>query len=283
MWQTFGFEKSKQLFERLIKPPAGENGLDHAYLFSGQEMIGKRTFALELAGRINTAKVEVDTRVLSANEAGIDEVRALKQWLGLTPYAIEYKIAILDYAHLMRVEAATALLKILAEPPRYALLILISSQPKQLLPTIYSRCQTIRFLPHKHAVLVKYLQTIGLDQKQAEWFAAFSNGRVGLAINLKNSAGFGEIKKQLAQLNRLISGPFQERLAFAEKLLGKGGEVGDLSQLLLFWILYLRSPLAKNLKTDRIKVLRNLLAARPLLLSSQYNQRLIFENFLLSL
>ena len=210
-------------------------------------------------------------------------MRALKQWLSLTPYGNGHKITILDDAHLMRVEAASALLKILEEPPRYALLILISSQPKQLLSTISSRCPIIRFLPHKHEELVKYLQTMGLDQKQAEWFADFSNGRVGLAISLKNTAGFGEIKKQLTQLNRLISGPLQERLAFAEKLMGKAGEVGDLDQLLLFWLLYLRSPLANNLKTDRIKVLRNLLVARPLLLSNQYNQRLIFENFLLSL
>ena len=49
MRQTFGFEKNKQLFERLMASGA----LGCAYLFSGQEMIGKRTFALELASRID--------------------------------------------------------------------------------------------------------------------------------------------------------------------------------------------------------------------------------------
>src|SRR3989338_409709 len=59
MWQTFGFENIKKYFEKEV----AEDSLQHAYLFSGQEMIGKKTFAMELLGQIShTDPLSTSTR-----------------------------------------------------------------------------------------------------------------------------------------------------------------------------------------------------------------------------
>jgi len=145
-WQTFGFENIKKYFEKAL----ADDSLEHAYLFSGQEMIGKRTFALELAGPIQGSPVnraalygEPDLLMLGSESVGIDEIRKLKKFLSLKPYASKYKIVIIDDAHQMGAEAANAMLKVLEEPPAHSLIILISANPQALLPTIYSRCVEI--------------------------------------------------------------------------------------------------------------------------------------------
>lgn len=282
MWQTFGFKKNKALFERLTQ----DNLLDHAYLFTGQEMIGKRTFALELAGRVNgiaPGAEDFNRQVFSGEELNIEAVRELKRWLTLTPSTGARKIVIIDEAQTLRLEAINALLKLLEEPPRYALFLLISSQPRALLPTIASRCQLVRFTPHPLAELQTYLGGLGLDQRQAEWLANFSNGRVGLAITLKQESAFGKIKAELKQFSNLLQANIAKRLLWVAEVFDKNEPKIDLERLTFFWLLFLRSPLANSLKIDRIKVARNLLAARPLLTSTQYNRRLILENFLLSI
>jgi DNA polymerase-3 subunit delta' len=65
----------------------------------------------------------------------------------LKPYSSEYKLAIIDNADAMTAEAANAMLKILEEPPKRSVLILISSKPKLLPRTILSRCETVVFPP----------------------------------------------------------------------------------------------------------------------------------------
>src|SRR3989344_3958708 len=165
-WQTFGFENIKKYFEKAM----AEDSLEHSYLFSGQEMIGKRVFALELGYFLKRPEAEwghfferrrekvcpprpleifnPDLFMLGDENTGIDQVRNLKKFLSLKPYSSRYKVAIIDNANQMGVEAANAMLKVLEEPPAHSLIILISANPQALLPTIYSRCVDIQFAPH---------------------------------------------------------------------------------------------------------------------------------------
>lgn len=282
-WQTLGFQKNKEFFEKIVQN--GEIG--HAYLFTGQEMIGKKKFALDLASLINNSNLDLDNNpnlLTLEGEKGvsIDQVRSLKKFLSFKPYSGKYKVAIINDCHLMAHEAANALLKVLEEPSSHSLIILVTSNPKSLLPTIYSRCEEIRFEPHPRSQLLGYLKDLGLNQTQAEFLADFSNGRLGLAYRLKESNSFKEIKIKLEQFNKLLKSNINERFNFAEKAL-REEEKQNLGETLLYWMFYLRSDLSKNLKINRAKILRNLLEVNQILSKPQYNHRLAFENFLLSL
>jgi DNA polymerase-3 subunit delta' len=76
-------------------------------------------------------------------QISIDQVRAATERLTKTSYRQGYKVAIVDPAHMMTPNAANSVLKTLEEPSARSLLILITSQPSLLLPTVRSRCQKI--------------------------------------------------------------------------------------------------------------------------------------------
>ena len=281
LWQTLGFDLNKEFFEKGIK----NGNLSHAYLFSGQEMIGKKTFAVELTKIVTGIESENNPNLffIGGNEnIGIKQVRDLKKFLSLKSYQRGYKVSIIDNCHSMTTEAANSLLKILEEPPIDSLLILVTSNPHQLLPTIYSRCEEIRFEPHTRIRLLGYLKNLGLNQTQAEFLTDFSNGRIGLAYRLKENDSFKEIKSKLEQLNKILKSDINDRLNFAEKVL-QDKESQNLGPTLLYWMFYLRSDLSRNLKINRAKVLRSLLKVNYILSKPQYNHRLAFENFLVNL
>ncbi len=281
-WQTLGFDLNKKFFERGLQ----NGGLSHAYLFTGQEMIGKKTFALELAKMANELPEDFANNpdllfIQEKENISIDQARKLKSFLSLKPYSGRYKVAIIDDCHLMNQEAANAILKVLEEPPAHSLIIMVTANPKLLLPTIYSRCQEIKFNPLPRNQLLKYLNDLGLNQAQAEFLADFSNGRLGLAYQLKESNSFKEIKKTLEAFNKIFRSNLNDRLSFAEKVLQK--DDGSLLPMLLYWMFYLRSSLSKNLKINRAQTLKNIMETRYILSKPQYNHRLAFENLLINL
>jgi hypothetical protein len=73
----------------------------------------------------------------------IDEIRMLAEFAVGTRQSAPRKVAVVERAHLMNVNSANALLKTLEEPPAHTHLILSTSQPGRLLPTIVSRCQSL--------------------------------------------------------------------------------------------------------------------------------------------
>lgn len=80
-------------------------------------------------------------------EISINQIRLAKKHLNLSPYAGLYKLVIIEQAETMNSEAANALLKMLEEPHRNTILILVTSEPESLPKTILSRLQEIRFRP----------------------------------------------------------------------------------------------------------------------------------------
>jgi replication-associated recombination protein RarA len=77
------------------------------------------------------------------------QIRDVQNFLSYKSYNGGYKIVIVDDAEKMNVDAQDCLLKDLEEPKEKTLFILISSKPDILLPTIFSRCQTIKFFKPK--------------------------------------------------------------------------------------------------------------------------------------
>lgn len=169
--------------------------LHHALLLSGPPGIGKATFAFHLAEHLVANPVPADappsfslrdpasalfrqiaqgshpsvlhlTRPANDKTKGfksavtVDEVRRVNRFLGMTSSNGGYRVAIVDPADDMNTNAANALLKNLEEPPPRTLFILIAHSPGALLPTIRSRCQTIKFKPLSDADLLHVLAAL---------------------------------------------------------------------------------------------------------------------------
>src|SRR5687767_15841635 len=85
-----------------------------------------------------------------------------------TPFEARHRVFVLERADTMNDEAANALLKTLEEPPDYVVLLLLTDRPTQVLPTIASRCQPVRFDPVPPAALAERLQAQGITGPAAQ-------------------------------------------------------------------------------------------------------------------
>ena len=90
----------------------------------------------------------------------IQSVRDLAADLALTAHGRGYKVAIVTPAEAMNVFAANALLKTLEEPPARTIVLLVTSQPSRLLPTLRSRCSKLRLAGPTRAAAARYLESI---------------------------------------------------------------------------------------------------------------------------
>src|SRR6185369_5142897 len=93
-----------------------------------------------------------------------------------TPFEAGWRVFVLERADTMNDETANSLLKTLEEPPSYVVLLLLTDRPTQVLPTISSRCQPVRFDPLPVAALAKRLQSRGVAPEAADACARLSLG-----------------------------------------------------------------------------------------------------------
>jgi DNA polymerase III subunit delta' len=120
-----------------------------------------------------------------SREIKIGQIRELQSRLSLTPLVMRRKAAVIVDADRMTAPAQNALLKVLEEPPAGSTLILISSAPDVLLPTVRSRCTRISFAP---PTLRAVAEAIGrerkLDPEAATLVARLSGGNSRLAAGI---------------------------------------------------------------------------------------------------
>ncbi|MDD5070759.1 MAG: DNA polymerase III subunit gamma/tau, partial [Candidatus Omnitrophica bacterium] len=102
---------------------------------------GKCASCQEIARGTSLDIIEID----GASNRGIDEIRALRENVRLSPAHARYKIYIIDEVHMLTQEAFNALLKTLEEPPAHVKFIFATTHPQKVLPTILSRCQKFQF------------------------------------------------------------------------------------------------------------------------------------------
>ncbi len=275
-WQTIGFEKIKRFFETAVD----QGRLSHAYLFSGPEMIGKKTLALEFAGGPGPdVKIVDPARSGSGQTIGIDQIRDLKSFISLSPYLGEQKFAIINDAHLMTEESQNALLKVLEEPSPSSLLILVTASPDSLLPTVISRCQEIKFSTHPQAVVARFLENRRLPADQSNFLTGFAGGRLGLVKNAVENGLFLEIEHSVKDLVALARADLEERFAFAQKM-SDDKRRAEMIREVFYWLLYAKTRLASPAS---FRLARSLLSLHQNVNQPQYNHRLALENFLLNL
>jgi DNA polymerase-3 subunit delta' len=116
----------------------------------------------------------------------IDPMRQLDREANFRPYEGNARVFIVEDADKMNKASSNALLKTLEEPPVTTYLILITSRPASLLPTIRSRCQTIRFVPLSRTDIGEYLiqQDKNLSENDARLRASAARGSLGRALSV---------------------------------------------------------------------------------------------------
>ena len=190
--------------------------LHHAWLLCGPEGVGKATFAYRAARRLLGARPDPrygllgaapddhvsrmisvgshpDFMVLERETEGdkvkkfisVDAARALPGFFAQTPSQSAYRVAIVDAADDMNVNAANALLKTLEEPPERGVLFLVAHAPGRLMATIRSRCRRLTFQPWSEVRVADFLrQRADLPEAQVERLAAMAGGAPGRALSL---------------------------------------------------------------------------------------------------
>ena len=197
------FEKIKgqNFAKKYLTNSIKSNMVSHAYMFEGPNGIGKNTMARELAAIL----LEMENLFNSpdyieikpdGNSIKIAQIRKLQSDILVKPYK-SYKIYVIDEAQKMTVEAQNALLKTLEEPPKYAIIILITDNKESLLDTIKSRCEIIKFTPIPMQEVASYLTMNGIDSKRASLLANFSRGSMKKAIELSESEEFNFMREEV--------------------------------------------------------------------------------------
>ncbi len=222
----------------ILKRAIANNALAHAYLFSGEEGLGKKMTAFALAAAVNchepesgggcgacpacrktAARSHPDVHVLvpDGDEIKIDQIREAQSDLALKPFEGTKKVLIVDGAEAMNPASSNAFLKTLEEPPGDALIILITSRSQSLLPTIRSRCQEIRFHPLPRRALAEALMhKRGLTDDDARFLAALSRGRLGRALEMDVEEEKAARDEFMTLRSRLAATGPEEALMLAE-------------------------------------------------------------------
>lgn len=134
----------------------------------------------------------------------IGSIRMLEHRINLSPNESIFKIYIIEDADQMTIQAANAFLKTLEEPPTDTVIILTTSKPTSLLPTILSRCQQIPFQPiPKQIIEEMLLESNSLDAVEAKMYARISNGNLEKGLRLA-SEGRIESRQQTLELLKII-------------------------------------------------------------------------------
>ena len=215
--------------------------LHHAWLITGPAGIGKATLAFRFARRLlaggageglhcpgpsgrSTASpparhadlLTIERRVNEKTnrlrgEIVVETARDIPEFLHLTPAEGGWRVVVVDGAEDLNPHAANAVLKMLEEPPRRTVLLLVSAAPGRLLPTIRSRCRTVRLTPLTEAevagLLERYLP--GIEPDRRDRLAAMAEGSPGRALLLAegNGVALAELVSQtLEQLPTMTVG-----------------------------------------------------------------------------
>jgi DNA polymerase-3 subunit delta' len=210
----------------LLRHAVVRGRVPQSLIFGGPDGVGKRTIAIALAQAVNCPQaadgdacgrcvtcariargVHSDVAVLDRGDEASIKIGPVRERvldvIGYRPFEARRRVFIVDDAERLTEQAQDALLKTLEEPPRHAILILVTSTPDVLKPTVQSRCRRLRFGILTAGEVARVLvDRAGFDAAEANVLATASGGSVGRAI----AADAGELKQDRQFALALLEG-----------------------------------------------------------------------------
>ena len=192
------------------------NRIGHAYLFTGARGVGKTSAARIFAKALNcqngptatpcnacescqgiTAGDDIDVlEIDGASNRGIDEMRELRQNVGIRPSRARFKVYIIDEVHMLTREAFNALLKTLEEPPEHVKFVFCTTEPEKIPITILSRCQRFDFAGVRtQAIAGRLAQIVAAEGVEADT----------AALDLLATRAAGSMRDSQSLLEQLLS------------------------------------------------------------------------------
>ncbi|HEX5379435.1 MAG TPA: DNA polymerase III subunit delta' [Phenylobacterium sp.] len=228
--------------------------LHHAWLLTGPEGVGKATFAYRAARRLLGAPADEAYGVLGADPAHpvsrqviahshpdimvlerlgedgkprktipVDEARKLSEFFSKSPASAPHRVAIIDAADDLNLNAANAVLKTLEEPPPSGVLLLVSHSPGRLLATIRSRCRRLAFSPLPEAEVAAFVEARAeVNAEDAIRLARMAGGAPGRAWSLAAAGAVAiddaarELLRELPQVDEAMALSLADRFRGAE-------------------------------------------------------------------
>ena len=175
-----------------LKSVLGRENPPSTFLFTGPSGCGKTTMGRIVGNELGCSDSDF-TEVNSSDDTGIDSIRRLRENLKYAPLNGDRKVVLLDECHSMSSSSQEALLKILEEPPSYVHLMLCTTNPEKLKPTLKRRCHQYELSllkpPEVSQLIKKTLVSEGVDIKKfpksvAEQIVELADGSAGQAMKL---------------------------------------------------------------------------------------------------
>ncbi|MCS7278938.1 MAG: DNA polymerase III subunit delta' [Thermodesulfobacteriaceae bacterium] len=242
-------EPAINLFHLALK----KERLSQAYLLTGPEGVGKETTAWALLFHLFCEKnfenpcgnCKACKKLLKDShpdllkvypekkEITIEQIRNIQNFLKYRPLEGKYRIVLIKPAEKMNLQAANALLKSLEEPPSYIIFLLITENFTQLLPTIISRSQIVRFRTLPSEVIKNFLiKKFSYEEVIAETLAKISQGSLGRAIEIME-------KGLIEELHTFVKAGFSSSYILKFKVAERFSNLEPRSWDLFFYLLSL--------------------------------------------
>lgn len=214
--QTFEAVMGQEHITQVLTNAIKSARLAHAFLFSGPRGVGKTSTARILAKALNCDSGPTPTpcnecslckeitsgsspsiiEIDGASNNSVDDIRALREKVGMIPTTGRYKIYIIDEVHMLSQAAFNALLKTLEEPPSHVKFIFATTEIHKIPATILSRCQRFDFRRISSKRIVENIQQI-IDKEGIS-----TSGRV---LSLIARAADGSMRDALSILDQVLS------------------------------------------------------------------------------
>ena len=321
-WDLCGHNKTKNFFESVIET----NSLTHAYLLYGSSGIGKFMFVKQLAtyfycqneikpcfecsyckqikNNIFPDFVIIDLLEDKKNIT-IEQIREFQVRFSKKSFLGIKKIAIINNADKLSLGATNSLLKTLEEPSSDTIIFLIATSLENILDTIKSRCQLVKFQKVNKNDIKNHIISLGADENLAVLISSAVNGQIGNAITFFNNPElWTEYLEKVESLKSLFGMTIIERFKVVEKMAKEkniNNIVDDLEILanLTRDILYLKikennkivnvihvdtlSKISENYSLEKLKIILLEINKTIIYLKQNSNSKLSLENLMLKL
>ena len=203
-----GQESLKEVLNNVLV----SRNISHAYIFCGEDGLGKKTMAKIFAKSIlceNKNGCQCESCVLFENDTnpdfcnitregnsiGVAEIRKMQSMAIVPPIYSDKKVFLINDAESLTKEAQNALLKILEEPQSYVVIILITNNINMLLDTIISRAVRYNFSKNTKEDIKKYIELkYGSKISNINFLVSLSDGKIGNLIKLINDEDINNIR-----------------------------------------------------------------------------------------